>query len=162
MDINIEKPIKINGVDPQPEQRRWFKYTYKNLNLKTKFTGRILLVKDRIDNIIIDPWNPRPMEYVKVFEIHVENGNITLIKDQSGEMEKARKQSYMENLSEGEKFIFESLKNNNGILSYKAIQELCKEKVGGVRLVLKKMKEKNIIDYEGEIPSLSAEIKLKN
>ena len=64
----------------------------------------------------------------------------------------------MEQLSPEEKFIYEKIKENGGKLGYKALQDLCAEEFEGVRLILKKMKEKGIVDYEGVIPGFSAEI----
>jgi len=67
----------------------------------------------------------------------------------------------MVDLSEEEKFIIEKLKENGGDLNYKELQRLCQEEFEGVRLILKKLKEKQIVSYEGIIPGYSAEIKLK-
>ncbi len=67
----------------------------------------------------------------------------------------------MEELSEEEKFIKNVLKENDGKLSYKELQELCANEFEGVRLILKKMKEKEIVDFDGMIPGFSAEIKLR-
>jgi hypothetical protein len=67
----------------------------------------------------------------------------------------------MEELSEEEKFIKNVLKKNDGKLSYKELQELCANEFEGVRLILKKMKEKEILDFDGMIPGFSAEIKLR-
>ena len=66
----------------------------------------------------------------------------------------------MENLSDEEKFIFHKLKENDGTLNYKTLQNLCEDQFEGVRLILKKMKEKGLVDYEGMIPGFSAEITL--
>jgi len=63
-------------------------------------------------------------------------------------------------LSEEEKFIYDKLKENDGKLGYKALQDLCADEFEGVRLILKKMKEKGIVSYEGMIPGFSAEIML--
>ena len=46
------------------------------------------------------------------------------------------------------------------MLNYKALQEYCAEEFEGVRLILKKLKEKGVVDYEGVIPGFSAEITL--
>ncbi|KKN05495.1 hypothetical protein LCGC14_1086770 [marine sediment metagenome] len=59
-----------------------------------------------------------------------------------------------------EKFIIQKLKENDGKLNYKELQTMCQEEFEGVRLILKKLKEKTIIDYEGVIPGFSAEIQL--
>ncbi|MHA1240302.1 MAG: hypothetical protein ACTSQU_05865 [Promethearchaeota archaeon] len=66
----------------------------------------------------------------------------------------------MVDLSVEEKFIIEKLKENEGDLNYKELQILCQEEFEGVRLILKKLKEKQIVSYEGVIPGYSAEIKL--
>ena len=46
-------------------------------------------------------------------------------------------------------------------MNYKELQTLCQEEFEGVRLILKKLKEKGIVSYEGIIPGYSAEIELK-
>ena len=66
----------------------------------------------------------------------------------------------MAELNSDEKFIIEKLKENGGKLNYKELQNLCQDKFEGVRLILKKLKEKTIVDYEGMIPGFSAEIEL--
>jgi len=67
----------------------------------------------------------------------------------------------MDELSVEEKFIIENLKENGGKLKYKELQMLCQEEFEGVRLILKKLKEKQLVSYEGVSPGYSAEIKLK-
>ncbi|MBY9012100.1 MAG: hypothetical protein KGD70_06980 [Candidatus Lokiarchaeota archaeon] len=66
----------------------------------------------------------------------------------------------MSELSIEEEFIITKLEKNGGKLNYKDLQILCQEEFEGVRLVLKKMKEKKIVNYEGVIPGYSAEIEL--
>ena len=66
----------------------------------------------------------------------------------------------MEDLSVEEKFIYEKLKENDGTLDYKKLQDLCADKFEGVRLILKKMKGKGILDYDGVIPGFDAVITL--
>ena len=61
-------------------------------------------------------------------------------------------------LSVEEKFIYDKLKENDGKLGYKALQDLCADEFEGVRLILKKMKEKGLVSYDGVIPGFSAEI----
>ena len=68
----------------------------------------------------------------------------------------------MVELSVEEKFIIEKLKENGGELNYKELQTLCQEEFEGVRLILKKLKEKQIVSYEGLIPGYSSEIVLNN
>jgi C-terminal processing protease CtpA/Prc len=59
-----------------------------------------------------------------------------------------------------EKFILEKLHEEGGRIGYKRLQQLCEDEFEGVRLVLKKLKEKGLVDYEGVIPGFSAEITL--
>ena len=66
----------------------------------------------------------------------------------------------MTELTHEEGFIIEKLKENEGSLNYKQLQELCEDEFEGVRLILKKLKEKGLVEYEGMIPGFSAEIKL--
>jgi hypothetical protein len=63
-------------------------------------------------------------------------------------------------LTEEENSIIEKLKEKEGRLNYKELQTLCEDKFEGVRLILKKLKEKGIVDYEGMIPGFYAEIEL--
>ena len=66
----------------------------------------------------------------------------------------------MSELSIEEEFIIKKLEENGGRLNYKELQTLCQEEFEGVRLILKKLKEKQIVSYEGVIPDYSAEIEL--
>ncbi|MFX0080891.1 MAG: hypothetical protein ACFE94_03975 [Candidatus Hodarchaeota archaeon] len=66
----------------------------------------------------------------------------------------------MSELTHEEEFIIEKLKENEGRLNYKELQTLCQDEFEGVRLILKKLKEKGLVDYEGMIPGFSAEIEL--
>ena len=66
----------------------------------------------------------------------------------------------MSELSIEEEFIIKKLEENGRRLNYKELQTLCQEEFEGVRLILKKLKEKQIVSYEGVIPDYSAEIKL--
>ena len=66
----------------------------------------------------------------------------------------------MSELSIEEKFIIKKLEENCRKLNYKELQTLCQEEFEGVRLILKKLKEKQIVSYEGVIPDYSAEIEL--
>ena len=66
----------------------------------------------------------------------------------------------MAELTEEENFILEKLKEKGGRLNYKELQILCEDQFEGVRLILKKLKEKGFVDYEGMIPGFSAEIEL--
>ncbi len=66
----------------------------------------------------------------------------------------------MESLNIDEKFIVEKLNESGKTMNYRKLQNLCEDKFEGVRLVLKKLKEKGIVDYEGVIPAFNSDIKL--
>ena len=66
-------------------------------------------------------------------------------------------------MSKDEQFVIETIqqKGKGGTeIAYKTLQDLCADKFEGVRLVLKKLKEKGIVDFEGSIPGFSATITL--
>jgi hypothetical protein len=67
----------------------------------------------------------------------------------------------MSKLTIEEEFIVKKLEESGGKLNYKDLQTLCQEEFEGVRLILKKLKEKDVVSYEGIIPGYSAEIELK-
>ena len=67
-----------------------FKYYYKNLNLKTSFTGKVLLAKDFIQSMYIHMGFQRPIAFKTVVEINVERGEIISVKDLSKQMEDHR------------------------------------------------------------------------
>ncbi len=66
----------------------------------------------------------------------------------------------MTDLNENEEVIVKFLSENDGKMNYKSIQTHCEEKFEGVRLILKKLKEKGLVIFEGIIPGFSAEITL--
>ncbi|UCC18810.1 MAG: hypothetical protein JSV62_11965 [Promethearchaeota archaeon] len=66
----------------------------------------------------------------------------------------------MSELTKEEIFIIEKLREKGGKLIYKELQVCCENEFEGVRLILKKLKEKGYVDYEGMIPGFSAEIAL--
>jgi hypothetical protein len=94
--VNVKKPPKINGVEPQNAKETGnsiFDYSYQNLNLKTEFTGSVLLAKDFIQQMYIHMGFQRPMAFRTVVEFQVENGDITEIRDLSKKMEKEREKN---------------------------------------------------------------------
>lgn len=52
------------------------------------------------------------------------------------------------------------LEGHGGELDYKTLNEILQDKFEGVRLRLKTMKEKGIVEFEGIIPSFNSKIKL--
>jgi len=68
----------------------------------------------------------------------------------------------MKELNDNEKFVIKKLKENNNRMSYKTLQTACEDKFEGLRLILKKLKEAGIVDFEGIIPTFTSEIILAN
>lgn len=66
----------------------------------------------------------------------------------------------MSELSEDEKFLLNTIKKNGNKMGYKELNEICSEKFEGVRLILKKLKGMGYVDFDGVVPSFSAEIEL--
>lgn len=66
----------------------------------------------------------------------------------------------MKELTDNEKFIIEKLKENDNKMSYKTLQATCEDKFEGLRLILKKLKEVGIVNFEGLMPTFSSEITL--
>ncbi|MHA2424331.1 MAG: hypothetical protein ACXAEF_06055 [Candidatus Thorarchaeota archaeon] len=108
MHVNSKEAGPINGVDPVPNEheifspefkaklpesiQQWslFKYTYNNLNLKTKFSGSLLLGKDFIQSMYVHMGYQRPMAFRIVLELQIEDGDIIAINDLSSKMEELR------------------------------------------------------------------------
>ncbi len=88
--VNVNEPPEINGVQPQ-QGNSLFKYHYKNLNLKTVFTGRVLLAKDFIDSMYVHMGFQRPMAFKIVLGLEIKKGEIVLFQDLSKQMEERRK-----------------------------------------------------------------------
>ena len=63
-------------------------------------------------------------------------------------------------LNEHEHFIVELLRNNGNKMNYKEIQIACENEFEGVRLILKSLKEKGFVFFDGMIPGFSSEIEL--
>ena len=70
-------------------------------------------------------------------------------------------QNNHENLSVEENFILKAIKDsgeNGKSISYKKLQDICADEFEGVRLILKKLKGKNLVDFDGMIPGFSSVI----
>ncbi|MFX1476841.1 MAG: hypothetical protein ACFFCI_01800 [Promethearchaeota archaeon] len=89
MRVNTKNPKAINKVKPE-SGGDLFDYSYKNLNLKTEFTGKLLLAKDFIRSMYVHMGFQRPMAYRTVVELYLEKGKITLFRDLSKKVEGER------------------------------------------------------------------------
>lgn len=56
--------------------------------------------------------------------------------------------------------IVKVLQENEGKLDYKTLNETLADKFEGIRLRLKTMKEKGLVDFEGVVPSFNSIIRL--
>ncbi len=56
--------------------------------------------------------------------------------------------------------ILEVLKKNGGEMEYKALNEALADRFEGIRLRLKTMKEKGLVNFDGVVPSFSSKITL--
>ena len=63
-------------------------------------------------------------------------------------------------LNEHENFIVELLKINGNKMNYRDIQTACENEFEGVRLILKSLKEKGYVFFDGMIQGFSSEIEL--
>ncbi len=91
MFANPTEPKQVNGKDPQKQdENRRFNYVYENLGLKTKFTGRILLGKDFIQEMYVHMGFQSPESYQTVIEIEVKDGDIVKETDLSSTIAKRR------------------------------------------------------------------------
>ncbi len=57
--------------------------------------------------------------------------------------------------------ILEALRNNGGEMDYKKLNEILANKFEGIRLRLKTMKEKGLVNFDGVVPSFSSVISLE-
>lgn len=91
MNANPTEIKPVNGVQPkQPEDGWMFKHVYENLGLKTKFTGRILLGKDFIQEMYVHMGFQSPESYGTVIELEVKNGDVVKDTDLSSTMAERR------------------------------------------------------------------------
>lgn len=59
------------------------------------------------------------------------------------------------------KAIIEVLKEHGGKIEYRNLNEILADQFEGIRLRLKTMKEKGLVDFEGVVPAFNSTIKLK-
>ena len=120
------------------------------------------LIKDQ--NKQIDLQNEKLMGLSEVMNI---KDDLIIKKDQDLEEVKQKLKQYVEKeeqllqeITKEERMVALYLSENNKTLEYRKLLELCEDKLDGLRLILKKMKEKGIIEYDGMMPGHTSEIKL--
>ncbi len=90
LEVNTrESPPTINGVEAGPGER-FFKYSYRGLGLKTRFTGHLMIGKDFMRKYYVHMGFQRPMGYRTVYEFDVNEGDITAVRDLSPKMAEQR------------------------------------------------------------------------
>ena len=88
---NPKDPKPVNGVKPsKSEDSVMFSYVYENLKLKTKFTGRILLGKDFIEEMYVHMGFQSAESFRTVIELEVKDGDIVNETDLSQTMAEKR------------------------------------------------------------------------
>ena len=69
----------------------------------------------------------------------------------------------MEGFTENEKFVIDILKEKDDKkMNYKDLQAAVEDKFEGLRLVLKALKEKGVVNFDGPVPGFSSEITLSD
>ena len=95
MHVRTNDKIVVNGISPRApgddDETIFFNTFYKNLGLKTKFTGTLLLAKDFISEMYVHMGFQSPESFRTVLEIHVKKGDIIEVRDLSDKMEERRK-----------------------------------------------------------------------
>ena len=97
MDIRTqEDPPAINGIKARSNKEEsgftMFSHSYEKLNLKTRYTGSMLLANDFIESMYVHMGFQRPMAFRTVLEIQVQDGDIVSVSDLSERMEELRQQ----------------------------------------------------------------------
>lgn len=94
LDTMLANPIEIkpvNGVKPRISKGSFFfECAYENIGLKTKFTGKILLGKDFIQEMYVHMGFQSPESYKTVIELEVKRGDVTKVTDLSTRMAERR------------------------------------------------------------------------
>jgi len=69
----------------------------------------------------------------------------------------------VEGFTENEKFVIDILKEKDDKkMNYKDLQAAVEDKFEGLRLVLKALKEKGVVNFDGPVPGFSSEITLSD
>jgi len=89
MEVNVHEAGPINDVEPSVS-KNYFKFRYDPLQLKTHFTGTIMLGKDFISEMYVHMGFQRPMAFKTVIELHIDDGTITEVRDLSELMAERR------------------------------------------------------------------------
>ncbi len=92
MQLNAEEAKKINDVSPKVIENS-LKFHYQNINLHLKFTGKLLIAKDFIQEMYVHMGFQRASAFETVFELKFKNGIIISEIDLSEKFKKRRRKS---------------------------------------------------------------------
>ncbi len=90
MSLNTRKPVAVNGVLPPDESPGLFTHVYENIDLRTDFTGSIMIAKDFISDMYVHMGFQGAESYRTVIEFEIEDGRILKTTDISDVMEERR------------------------------------------------------------------------
>jgi hypothetical protein len=93
------KPPIINEVKPKLEEEGIVRLIYDNLELRTEFTGKILIAKDFINSLYVHMGFQSPLSFETVIELVFQEGKLLSANNFSEKMKKYRKK----NISDGKR-----------------------------------------------------------
>jgi hypothetical protein len=85
-----DEPSPLNNKIPINAEEYFFDYLYENLDLKSDFSGNLLIANDFIQELYIHMGFQAPTSYKNVLELIIEDGKIISFEDKSEEMEYLR------------------------------------------------------------------------
>ena len=91
------KPPVINDVEPKVKKEGLNHLNYENMELKTQFTGKILIAKDFIDAMYVHMGFQSPISFETVIELEFSDGNLLTVNNLSETMKEYRRK----NISDG-------------------------------------------------------------
>lgn len=91
MQVNSEEGPEINGVKPKKSEES-FKFHYQDLNLKLKYSGKIKIAKDFIQDMYVHMGFQRASAFQTVVELVFKDGELVTVNDLSEKMKKKRKE----------------------------------------------------------------------
>lgn len=78
--VNAKDPPVIGGVKPEPF-KGMFEHWYRNLGLKERGTGHLLIGQGQDRSKLKGRLYPLPVDFGRIIRITVEKGNITAVMD---------------------------------------------------------------------------------
>ena len=85
---------EINNVKPESRKESLDHLDYKNINLKTEYTGTLLIAKDFIDSMYIHMGFQSPLSFETVFELEFKEGKLINQENLSELVKECREKGY--------------------------------------------------------------------